>query len=231
MTTAGSAPPDEEQWVEGLSDNMRILRISVAPQGCEATLSLSLSGRRSSATYYSAGVCWSGAALSGHAALMIEGDARRTWTINRTYPPPDRIGWCPTEEDPIPWYSGGNDTWHDLFSEVLGDSLTNLTTWVNVDTRRYWDSCSESSFTEHEVRTVASLLSGSMWQVTLEWLAQCPPDQAEKESLLPLVPYLIALLTGTTSGADAEVVLEGITGTSFSSQEDWWAWWEERQQG
>ncbi len=228
VTTGGSAPPDEEQVVEKLTAGLLDLGVSVSSEGCEATLRLSLSGRRSSATYQQTGECWSGVRVTGETTLFLEDQWRAAWSFAVDEEPPFSISWCPDADDPIDWYWYGHELWHDPFYEMFGN-LANLRNWHHGSVRDGPWPCWDGSIppTEEEVARLAFLFAEQG-----EWIATfidtCVP--AEYGSvLLPLVPYLVALDRSYLPGLDHDGLLAWITGQSFESPEQAWAWWEQQQ--
>jgi len=233
----GSAPPDDSSE-DALTGTLPLLGISVLPDGCDATLSVSLTGHRSSATYSRFGVnpreCWSGTSLTGQATLVIDGDVRHTWTVDRVNPPPESTSWCPEEDTSIP-IDFEDGLWHDMFVGLLGNPA-NPATWLYI-TDRYTGmpvavSCWEGPPTANDGQALASLLYRN--ERTRKWLSLCglPEDRAGREALLPLVPYLIRSLDAAWSFdtvLSINTILKGVTGANFYHPGEWWAWWEEQQ--
>jgi len=229
FATSGSAGADEESVVEGLTRGLRFLGMKVVSEGCEATLSLSITGRRSSATYQEVGVCWSGFTITGTTALIIDDRTQATWRFNASQSPPFFSRGCPTEDQPIWWGYFGEKAWHAPFFEMYG----NLGNYVSFDLfyHNEWaeEHCWEGSRppTDDELRGLASLLARQS-PVLEEWMLTCLPAD-HLAAFVPLVPYLIAGDDPDRSDDSDERLLEWITGASSSSPAEWWTWWETHQ--
>jgi hypothetical protein len=227
VTAAGSAPPGEGQVVEKLAAGLRILGVEVSSEGCEATLRVSLTGRRSSATYQQAGTCWSGIAIGGETTLILDTQVRATWPFALDEPPPTVSYGCPTEDEPIDWHYFGKELWHDPFYEMFGN-LANVVSY-HIDERGDPEPCWEGSMppTEEAVAWLAAVLAGGHGEWVANWMGSCLPAEYG-EALLPLVPHLIALDRSYLPGLDHDGLLARITGRSFDSPEEAWAWWEQQ---
>jgi len=221
---AGTSPPYERNWENSLTDKLAILGVSVLPEGCDATLRFSMTASRTSAVYgLNRRVCWSGEALEAEASMLIDGDVERTWVLaDRTSPPPAEIpAWgCYDEGDSVgPSEAEELEWWHTLFSGMFGIG-TELATWIE-DSPDDGPVCWEGPPTEADVRVLSSLLLSTHSSPILDWLSQClPVDQAGRDALHPLIPYLIMSNSGE--------MLEAITGFGFGTREEWWAWWEDQ---
>lgn len=232
IAAGGTAGTDEAELASELSDAFGMIGIDVVSGPCDATLSILLTGERSSANYFGAGIreCWSGERISGEAVLSVGSDERKTWTVDREMPPPDSITGCPDEDDPI-----GFGRWGGMYSDMFYDMFGGVgqLAWIAA-----WDygRCRDDTPvpTEEEVQALTSLLAARPnGHGILAWIKDCVPQgEDSREALLPIVPYLIAHLDIWHRNT-----LESITGQSFHlewndwerEKHDWWVWWEQQQ--
>jgi len=238
IAAGGSAGTDEAWVAMELADAFRLIGVDVVAGVCDATLSITLTGERTSANYMGIGTnsreCWSGYRISGEAVLSVGNDTRKTWTVDGEMPPPNSTTACPDETDPI-----GFGRWGGMFLEMFFDMFGGVgqLAWTAA-----WDNgvCRDGTTvpTEVEVQALASLVAANRYHGILEWIKDCVPQGDEsREALLPIVPYLIAHLDTWSRNT-----LEWISGESFNlpgevvtdaatrrEQHDWWVWWEAQQ--
>lgn len=249
VTTGEQLPPSEEV-AAGLADVLDLLGIEVVAEGCQASLRLTASGRRTS-ELYSAGQttmrCGTGLVLSGETSLVVDGVQRHTWTVDVDTPPPATTESCPDEAALL-----SGDEWDDelvtaplveMFGVVAGyaEWVGFVPAHIGIDDR--------PAPTTEEVEWLACWLSEGKAapMARLERLAQVEGNEGP---LLPLAPYLISLLdsaqscTTCATAADFEeaesmalrlnFVLGQILGLIMPNgapAADFWGFWEQRQGG
>ena len=247
--TTGGQVESGEKAVAGLTEVLGLLGVDVVSEGCQAVFRLSVTGNRVSELYQfgnSRWECGSGLILSGESSLVVDGTVRRTWTAEVNQPPPDTIeGFgCAGPDVEL-----SRDQWDDdlvtlALSDMFGGAAA-FAEWVGfVEPHKDVD---DRIPTPDEVAWLAC------WVVQrqptalsrLDYMAQVDANQG---ALLPLAPYLIAVLDSAqhcdwcSSPSDAETAdslnvrldfmlahILGSFGGGPRPASNWWEVWQQQQ--
>lgn len=249
VTTGGQVEP-AELAAAGLADVLDLLGVPVATEGCRATFRLTVTGSRVSELYtigQTARRCGSGLILTGESRLVVDGTTRRTWTADLNIAPPAIIEGCPDPAGEMTRAEWDDDLVATPLVEMFGEAAR-FAEWVGF-IEAHLDTDLPPP-TEDEVGWLTCWLVAQKptAMTRLPYLAQADANQA---ALIPLVPYLIALLDAAQqcagcSPADVEAAdtlglqlhsaLESILSMSVSRgvspngapAQTWWEVWEQR---
>ncbi|MEX1208256.1 MAG: hypothetical protein WEE36_06545 [Acidimicrobiia bacterium] len=230
--TTGQLIIPSDQVASKITEVLSALGINVVDEGCQATMKLSLNGSRRSATYYTVGVCWTGEAVAGETSLVVDREVRGTWTVDWPGDPPSGTQSCPAETDLIPTKSWSHWLVVTPLAEMFG-YLGASAARGHFDVE--WDQLGGP--TPEDIQALTSEMSRDPNKVYFArvW------SRIDPTALLPMVPYLIALLEcrSCQTSSDwrdfrsnerqARAALEEITGESFAGPWSWWYWWEQNQ--
>ena len=253
VATGGQIEPSGEA-ASGLADVLDLLGVTVTPEGCEATFRLAATGNRTSELYSFGQTnrrCGTGLILTGESSLVIAGVTERTWTVDINTPPPATTETCPDESAELSRHDWDDDLVTAPLVEMFGE-VAGYAEWIGfIDAHIEVDSRPPS--TDDEVQWLTSWLVEQK-PAALSKLGYMAQVEANEPALLPLTPYLIALLDSAqncawcSSPSDVEeaesiavqldfdlghilnmILPTGIRHNGAPAQ----AWWEvwERQQG
>ncbi len=223
-----------------LRDDLAALGITLTTGECDATLRIVAEGSRTSASYHASTggaskTCWSGTTVTGTVTLDVGGPALATWPISKTVAPPSAITGCPAKDTAV---TIGTWALEEPMAAMFGPQGRFV--WPDSDT---WDALAPTDLVSDDVvRRIIALLArerggtASNVKAQVDRVEQFTADLAEHQkaqaitALKPVTPYLIAQWPAGSRNADqakdVQKALERITGQSFPSQTEAWAWWE-----
>ncbi len=252
VTTGGQIESAEEATA-GLADVLDLLGIRVVPEGCQATFRLSVTGSRIS-DFYRIGEtttrCGTGLILSGQSSLDVDGVTERVWTVDINTPPPATTETCPDESAGLMRHAWDDELVAAPLTEMFGE-VAGYAEWIGFEEAHIGvDSRPPPAGDELEWLTCWLVEQKPTAVSRLGYMAQVDANQP---ALLPVAPYLIALLDSAqqcawcSSPSDIEAadsigvrlhsalcsilsvnIDTGISHNGAPAQR-WWGVWEQQQ--
>jgi hypothetical protein len=218
---------DAVEVTRRISRGLELLDIEVVDIDCRAVLSVEAIGRRQSANYaisFPSKECWTGWSYRVTAELSIDSMVQERWMERDSEAPPNSIssGGCTKKDATVLKRLS-------FLEPVFGDM------WGDLGLGALWASTGghipdDLEFTEEVLQLIAHHLlteptdgtpnGDPLWQL-----------RYSTDTLMPLVPYLIAVMERHPSrhgavGESIDLALQRITDSRYSkSYDEWWLWW------
>jgi hypothetical protein len=243
--------------LDGIDDlrwTLEQMGLDVVDEGCDVTLRVDVSGTRISAGYSRGGqsyTCWAGYRMSGEVILLDATNQLGTWSMQRTFAPPQTITSC-TEKDA----SIGQTSWAVPTAVALTESFgaaAGVLTYLRLAPNTDWAD-------DHRVDVIrqsadvgpilTALLGNEEWSVRAQAAAQIEgwasavimSGQQFPLELWSTIPYLIASGVMDDTGGEFDFqAMQTLTTLFFLSPDApmpvgfdpndpaaWWAIWAER---